>query len=70
MKDITLSDIDKIVKTVIDEVKDAWNWGEGIDMPVLWLRVDKVLGIKRDYGRCDICKYWGPQPCEKDHIIL
>lgn len=35
--------IDQIIKLTIDEAQSSWGWGESMDIPVLWLRVEKLL---------------------------
>lgn len=37
------SEVKQIVEEVINEAKDAWSWGEGMDIEVLWLRLDRDI---------------------------
>lgn len=43
---LTHEQIKKIVQLTINEARSSWNYGEGMDMPVLWIRINRdVLGI-------------------------
>lgn len=45
---LTRDKIRDIVNLAIEEARDAWHWGEGMDLPVLWLRIDRdILGIRK-----------------------
>jgi hypothetical protein len=37
------SEVKQIIQEVINEAQDAWSWGEGIDIEVLWLRLDRDI---------------------------
>lgn len=40
---LTNEDIEKLVKMGIGETHSAHRWGEGVDYPVLWLRIQQEL---------------------------
>lgn len=38
---ISREQLKQIVKLTIEEAHSSWSWDEGMDIPVLWLRIDR-----------------------------
>ena len=40
---LTAEQLEAIVKLTVDECSFSWSWGEGIDLPVLGIRIDQLV---------------------------
>lgn len=41
------SELQGIVKIVIEEARTSWGWGESMDIEVMWLKIDRVIEPNR-----------------------
>lgn len=48
---ITADQLAAIVRLTIEECRSSWHWGEGVDLPVLGLRIDRLLNGQEPDGR-------------------
>jgi hypothetical protein len=40
---MTAEQLAEVVKLVIKECRDSWHWNEGVDLPVLGIRIDRLF---------------------------
>jgi hypothetical protein len=40
---MTAEQLAEVVKLTIKECRDSWHWNEGVDLPVLGIRIDRLL---------------------------